>query len=67
MNWIIAIVITVIIGFLLDREIYFYEGVHLGPRFNPGFTTAGRRAMMPANAKVSYTTRTCSPYHCLKN
>jgi ubiquinone/menaquinone biosynthesis C-methylase UbiE len=32
MNWIIAVVVLVVIGFLLDREIYFYEGVHLGPR-----------------------------------
>jgi len=32
MNWIIVIVSFAIIGFVLDREIYFYEGVHLGPR-----------------------------------
>jgi ubiquinone/menaquinone biosynthesis C-methylase UbiE len=32
MHWIIAVVLIVIIGFLLDREIYFYEGTHLGPR-----------------------------------
>lgn len=32
MNWIIVIAALVLIGFLLDREIYFYEGVHLGPR-----------------------------------
>ena len=32
MNWIIGIAILVIVGFILDREIYFYEGVHLGPR-----------------------------------
>lgn len=32
MNWIIVIAILVIIGYLLDREVYFYEGVHLGPR-----------------------------------
>lgn len=32
MNWIIAIAALVVIGFLLDREIYFYEAVHLGPR-----------------------------------
>jgi ubiquinone/menaquinone biosynthesis C-methylase UbiE len=32
MSWIIAIAALVIIGFLLDREVYFYEGVHLGPR-----------------------------------
>jgi ubiquinone/menaquinone biosynthesis C-methylase UbiE len=32
MNWIIGIVILVVVGFLLDREIYFYEGVHFGPR-----------------------------------
>lgn len=32
MNWIIGIGLLVLIGYLLDREIYFYEGVHLGPR-----------------------------------
>lgn len=32
MNWIITIAVLVIIGFILDREVYFYEGVHLGPR-----------------------------------
>lgn len=32
MNWVIGIAFLVIIGYLLDREIYFYEGVHLGPR-----------------------------------
>jgi ubiquinone/menaquinone biosynthesis C-methylase UbiE len=32
MNWIIGIAVLVVIGYLLDREIYFYEGVHLGPR-----------------------------------
>jgi len=32
MNWIIIVVVLVIIGFILDREIYFYEGVHFGPR-----------------------------------
>ncbi|MDX1377680.1 MAG: class I SAM-dependent methyltransferase [Anaerolineales bacterium] len=32
MNWILVIGVALIIGYLLDREIYFYEGVHLGPR-----------------------------------
>jgi SAM-dependent methyltransferase len=32
MNWVFTIAALVIAGFLLDREIYFYEGVHLGPR-----------------------------------
>jgi ubiquinone/menaquinone biosynthesis C-methylase UbiE len=32
MNWLIVVAIVIVIGFLLDREIYFYEGVHLGPR-----------------------------------
>ena len=32
MNWIIGIAVLVIIGYLLDREIYFYEGAHLCPR-----------------------------------
>lgn len=33
MNWIIAVTVLLVIGFLLDREIYFYEGAHLGPRW----------------------------------
>lgn len=32
MSWIITIAVLVIISFILDREVYFYEGVHLGPR-----------------------------------
>jgi ubiquinone/menaquinone biosynthesis C-methylase UbiE len=32
MYWVIAILLLVGIGYLLDREIYLYEGVHLGPR-----------------------------------
>ncbi len=32
MSWVIGIAVVVIVGYLLDREIYFYEGVHLGPR-----------------------------------
>lgn len=32
MNWIMAIAVLIMIGFILDREVYFYEGVHLGPR-----------------------------------
>lgn len=32
MTWVIGIAIGILAGYLLDREIYFYEGVHLGPR-----------------------------------
>ena len=32
MNWIIVIAVLVVVGYILDREVYFYEGVHLGPR-----------------------------------
>ncbi|MFN8387335.1 MAG: class I SAM-dependent methyltransferase [Anaerolineales bacterium] len=32
MTWIIGIAIVVIVGYVLDREIYFYEGARLGPR-----------------------------------
>ena len=32
MNWIIGIAIFVVVGYILDREVYFYEGVRLGPR-----------------------------------
>jgi ubiquinone/menaquinone biosynthesis C-methylase UbiE len=32
MNWILAFALLAVVGFLLDREIYFYEGTHLGPR-----------------------------------
>lgn len=31
-NWIIGIAVVILIGFILDREIYFYEGAHLGPQ-----------------------------------
>lgn len=32
MNWIIGVALLTLVGYLLDREIFFYEGVHLGPR-----------------------------------
>lgn len=32
MGWLIGVIVIAVIGFLLDREIYFYEGAHLGPR-----------------------------------
>jgi ubiquinone/menaquinone biosynthesis C-methylase UbiE len=35
MTWILIVAVLVFlvaVGFLLEREIYFYEGVHLGPR-----------------------------------
>jgi ubiquinone/menaquinone biosynthesis C-methylase UbiE len=32
MTWIVAVIVLIVIGFILDREIYFYEGAHLGPR-----------------------------------
>jgi ubiquinone/menaquinone biosynthesis C-methylase UbiE len=32
MYWAIGILLLIGIGYLLDREIYLYEGVHLGPR-----------------------------------
>ena len=32
MNWIIGIAILFVVGYVLDREVYFYEGVRLGPR-----------------------------------
>ncbi|HXQ32599.1 MAG TPA: class I SAM-dependent methyltransferase [Anaerolineales bacterium] len=32
MTWVIGIAILILIGVVLDREIYFYEGTHLGPR-----------------------------------
>jgi len=32
MSWAIGIIVLIIFGFILDREIYFYEGAHLGPR-----------------------------------
>lgn len=37
MYWAIGVILVLIIGFILDREIYFYEGVHLGPRFQAWF------------------------------
>ncbi len=32
MIWIIVVLLLVVIGYILDREIYFYEGVRLGAR-----------------------------------
>jgi SAM-dependent methyltransferase len=32
MNWVVGFAVLALVGYLLDREIYFYEGVHLGPR-----------------------------------
>jgi ubiquinone/menaquinone biosynthesis C-methylase UbiE len=32
MTWILGIAVLILVGFILDREIYFYEGTHLGPR-----------------------------------
>src|SRR5215213_1641501 len=32
MNWVGTFLVILVIGFILDREIYFYEGAHLGPR-----------------------------------
>lgn len=32
MSWIIVIAALAVVGYILDREIYFYEGAHLGPR-----------------------------------
>lgn len=37
MYWVIGVIVFLILGFLIDREIYFYEGVHLGPRFQAWF------------------------------
>jgi SAM-dependent methyltransferase len=31
-SWLIVIGLLLLIGYILDREIYFYEGAHLGPR-----------------------------------
>ena len=35
--WLIVFAVLILIGFVLDREIYFYEGVHLGPRAQAWF------------------------------
>ena len=32
MYWVFGIILFVVIGYFVDREIYFYEGVRLGPR-----------------------------------
>ena len=31
LNWIFGIAAVLLVGYLLDREVYFYEGTHLGP------------------------------------
>jgi len=30
--WLVILIVLIVIGYVLDREIYFYEGVRLGPR-----------------------------------
>ena len=30
--WLLGLAVAILTGYLLDREIYFYEGAHLGPR-----------------------------------
>jgi ubiquinone/menaquinone biosynthesis C-methylase UbiE len=30
--WMMVLIVLIVIGIILDREVYFYEGVHLGPR-----------------------------------
>ena len=32
MIWVSVVVLFLVIGYFLDREIYFYKGVRLGPR-----------------------------------
>ncbi len=32
MNWIIAVIVLIAVGYFIDREVYFYEGARLGPR-----------------------------------
>jgi ubiquinone/menaquinone biosynthesis C-methylase UbiE len=32
MYWIIGVVALIVLGYFIDREVYFYEGVRLGPR-----------------------------------
>ncbi len=32
MYWAIGILVLIVIGYILDREVYFYEGARLGPR-----------------------------------
>jgi SAM-dependent methyltransferase len=32
LGWMVGFVLAILAGYLLDREIWFYEGVHLGPR-----------------------------------
>jgi hypothetical protein len=35
MSWLIADVVLIVVGFHLNREIYFYEGARLGPHKEP--------------------------------
>lgn len=32
MYWVLGILILIVVGYILDREVYFYEGARLGPR-----------------------------------
>ena len=58
--WLGIFAIFVVIGFLLDREIYFYEGVHLGYGYRRGYMIAGRGNIIRANALPKPITRTAT-------
>lgn len=32
LNWLVVVVVLILIGKALEKEVYFYEGAHLGPR-----------------------------------
>ena len=36
MIWVSVILLFLVIGYFLDGEIYFYEGLRLGPRVQAG-------------------------------
>ena len=64
MIWIIIVLLMLAISYILDREIYFYEGVRLGHMCKHSYMTAGRRNMTRANMRVNYATMRCSPGRC---
>jgi ubiquinone/menaquinone biosynthesis C-methylase UbiE len=53
MNWIIVVAALVIIGFILDREIYLYEGVWLYDRWSKKYDEGKRESQLQDNQMLA--------------
>jgi hypothetical protein len=61
MLWMIGPGLLVVLGYLLDREIYFYEGVHLGPRWQAWLYDCWAKKYDEVSGKASCSIMRCSP------